>query len=186
MFPVRLGGARRLARNAIVLAASLALVTGVAPVPATGAVPAGEFNFVVTCTFSHRLADDPIVFPGQPGMSHLHDFFGAKTTNAFSTYDSLRASSTSCQNPSDTAGYWFPSLLVAGQPVQPTQINAYYSNKDLPLPVRVFPKSLKMVAGDSHATAPQSTGITSWSCGTAFSTRIVCAPAVSGVPGAKS
>ncbi|TML92759.1 MAG: DUF1996 domain-containing protein [Actinobacteria bacterium] len=181
MFPVRLGGARRLARNAIVLAASLALVTGVAPVPATGAVPAGEFNFVVTCTFSHRLADDPIVFPGQPGMSHLHDFFGAKTTNAFSTYDSLRASSTSCQNPSDTAGYWFPSLLVAGQPVQPTQINAYYSNKDLPLPVRVFPKSLKMVAGDSHATAPQSTGITSWSCGPVSSQRSVsdlptCAP----------
>ena len=101
MFPVRLGGARRLARNAIVLAASLALVTGVAPVPATGAVPPGEFNFVVTCTFSHRLADDPIVFPGQPGMSHLHDFFGANTTNAFSTYDSLRSSSFSrwCRSP---------------------------------------------------------------------------------------
>ena len=38
-----------------------------------------------------------------------------------------------------------------------------------------------MVAGDSHATAPQSTGITSWSCGPVSSQRSVsdlptCAP----------
>jgi hypothetical protein len=152
------------------------------PVPRAGsAAPPGEFNFVVTCTFSHRLSDDPIVFPTQPGASHSHDFFGARTTDAFSTYESLRASKTSCQNPNDTAGYWFPTLLLGSQPVQPTQINAYYSNKDVPVPVRVFPKSLRMVAGDMHATSPQSTGVTSWSCGPFSSQKSVsalplCAP----------
>jgi len=33
--------------------------------------------------------DDPIVFPGQPGKSHLHTFFGNTLTDAFSTVDSI-------------------------------------------------------------------------------------------------
>ena len=33
-------------------------------------------QFLVECAFSHAAQDDPIVFPDQPGMSHLHVFFG--------------------------------------------------------------------------------------------------------------
>jgi Domain of unknown function (DUF1996) len=48
-------------------------------------------RFTVTCEFSHRSADDPIVFPGQIGAAHSHDFFANRSTSADSTYESLRA-----------------------------------------------------------------------------------------------
>lgn len=45
------------------------------------------------CYFSHISADDPIVYPGQPGVSHSHTFFGAVTTRPTkaSAYFALRA-----------------------------------------------------------------------------------------------
>src|SRR5262245_10950844 len=33
-----------------------------------------EWN--VLCSADHFAMDDPIVFPGQPGMSHMHTFYG--------------------------------------------------------------------------------------------------------------
>ena len=42
-------------------------------------------GWIVSCTYSHSLPDDPIVAFRQPGGSHLHDFVGARTTDAFST-----------------------------------------------------------------------------------------------------
>ena len=45
--------------------------------------PGGRY-FVIGCGFSHFNNDDPIVFPGLPGQSHLHSFFGstAKPTHS--------------------------------------------------------------------------------------------------------
>ncbi len=42
-------------------------------------------QFVAKCLYSHSAPDDPIVWPGRPGRSHLHDFYGATGTNAGST-----------------------------------------------------------------------------------------------------
>ena len=42
-------------------------------------------NFISSCRTSHRAMDDPIVFPGYPGLSHDHTFVGNTTTNASST-----------------------------------------------------------------------------------------------------
>lgn len=59
----------------------------------TGSFPAAasdEGAFRSACEMSHLAYDDPIVFPGQPGVSHLHQFFGNPTTNANSTFASLR------------------------------------------------------------------------------------------------
>jgi len=53
-----------------------------------------EQQFIVDCLFAHRAKDDPIVYPRQPGASHMHDFFGNKSTNAFSTYRSMRRART--------------------------------------------------------------------------------------------
>src|SRR5215207_9393185 len=39
-------------------------------------------GWIVSCMYSHSLNDDPIVYPGQVGRAHLHDFSGANTTNA--------------------------------------------------------------------------------------------------------
>ena len=50
-----------------------------------GAVP----QFLVECDYSHMAEDDPIVYPGAPGASHLHVFFGNTSTNANSTVKSL-------------------------------------------------------------------------------------------------
>ena len=76
-------------------------------------------GWIVSCTYSHSLNDDPIVFPGQVGASHLHDFTGAKTTNAFSTFTSLRAGGTTCAMPGDKSSYWVPALYEDGVRILP-------------------------------------------------------------------
>ena len=49
----------------------------------------------LTCGTSHHAYDDPIVYPRQPGVSHLHTFFGNTLADADSTYESLRGSGDS-------------------------------------------------------------------------------------------
>ena len=71
----------------------------------SGAIPpsaspdvVGAFRFI--CNAGQLLKDDPIVYPGQPGKSHLHQFYGNTGANANSTYASLRgAGSSTCMSP---------------------------------------------------------------------------------------
>ena len=126
-----------------------------------------DVNFVSTCRFSHRAPDDPIVFPGKPGLSHDHSFVGNVSTNAFSTLASLKAArATTCERPGDTAAYWVPTLMVDGNVVLPRGATIYYRRRTTDH-VRPFPQGLKMVAGDAHATTPQSLRVTFWNCGVA-------------------
>jgi Domain of unknown function (DUF1996) len=120
-------------------------------------------QFTVQCAYSHTLKDDTIVFPGQPGASHAHDFYGSLTTSAMSTYASLVSAGTTCTTPDDTAAYWQPTLLVNGRPVASNAERAYYSSVTKG-PIQAFPAGLRMIAGDSHATGPQSTSIVYWGC----------------------
>jgi len=121
-------------------------------------------NFVGSCTFSHSAKDDPIVFPRFPGLSHDHSFVGNTTTNASSTLRSLRAGSTTCKRGGEKAAYWMPTLLLNGQAVEPRGATIYYRRKTL-APLRAFPAGFKLIAGDSHATAPQDLKIAYWNCG---------------------
>src|SRR5688500_16593378 len=97
---------RSLYRRMVAIVAAIALLPGKAvPASAAPAVPgagpetarpergerAERGVFATLCRFSHEAPDDPIVFPGQAGKSHLHTFFGNRTTSAASTYESLRA-----------------------------------------------------------------------------------------------
>jgi hypothetical protein len=101
----------------------------------------------VDCSLDHQAHDDPIVFPGQSGAAHLHDFFGAVGVNAFSTADQMLASPTTCANKGDLSAYWAPALVGPdGVAVQPSNILAYYQTPS-GTPVRSFPFGLKMVAG---------------------------------------
>jgi hypothetical protein len=50
-----------------------------------------EPSFLVKCEFHHRDQVDPIVDFGNPKSHHMHEFFGNTTTNANSTYNTLRA-----------------------------------------------------------------------------------------------
>jgi hypothetical protein len=99
----------------------------------------------------HRAPDDPVVFPGQPGASHLHEFGGNVTTNAHSTYGSMIGQATDCPYPKDAAAYWFPALLdKQGNPAPVFAINAYYrdvpTNPDLPHP-KPYPPDFRIMAG---------------------------------------
>ena len=108
-----------------VLTAALVLLLG-------GTATAGQprlhgMNFFSNCYFSHISADDPIFYPGQPGVSHSHTFFGAVTTNAKSTIASPRNSRTTCRRRGDTAAYWVPTLFAGGVAVRPTKCSAYFA-----------------------------------------------------------
>jgi hypothetical protein len=121
-------------------------------------------NFVGTCAFSHRAGDDPIVFPGFPGLSHDHSFVGNVSTNAYSTLATLRAGATTCRRPGDTAAYWMPTLLVDGRVVEPLGATIYYRRHTL-APTQPFPAGLEVVAGNAHAAAPQDLRVVFWNCG---------------------
>ena len=68
---------------------SVALVLVVVPAAVPAAHAKSDGKFLAVCGYSHSRPDDPIVRPRQPGRSHLHDFLGNTTTNAFSTYGSM-------------------------------------------------------------------------------------------------
>jgi hypothetical protein len=92
----------------------------------------GAFRFI--CTAGQVLADDPIVYPGQPGKSHLHQFYGNEAANAYSTFASLRAAGTSTCNrgapAANRSAYWMPAMLDgAGQVVKPSFVAIYYKRR---------------------------------------------------------
>lgn len=123
-------------------------------------------QFTSPCRYSHRLPDDPIVFPGVSGASHSHDFFANTSTSASSTYDSLRAATTVCRREADTAAYWVPTLFQNGRAISPLRANVYYLTGGKPgRTIRAFPAGLMVIAGDGRATAPQPRRVVSWSCG---------------------
>lgn len=118
----------------------LALVV-LALVPAVVIVAAAlGADLIIGCKQSHVNNDDLIVFPGQPGASHLHVYTGARSNNAFSTVSSMRASGTTCDNPRDLAGYWGPAF-VAGYPIHPNRGALFYytfNGKQFPAGFRVI------------------------------------------------
>ncbi|MGZ4760164.1 MAG: DUF1996 domain-containing protein, partial [Acidimicrobiales bacterium] len=109
-----------------------------------GTVP----QFVVKCGFSHTASNDPIVHPGMAGMSHSHDFFGNRGTDATSTAATLQGGVTTCNKQADTAAYWAPTLFDHGQPVTPLGLVAYYRPAPGvdPTTLEPFPDGLMMIA----------------------------------------
>jgi hypothetical protein len=99
--------------------------------------------------------DDPIVFPGEPGVSHQHQFAGATgnaldddngRSDANSTYGSLIGGGTDCYYSPDTAGYWFPTLKKSdGTTVHARMLNAYYRNVPTTGQAVAFPPDLRIV-----------------------------------------
>jgi hypothetical protein len=153
----------------VVVVAVAACSNGSAVRPAKPLIATAEKqgSFSTPCTYSHSAADDPIVHAGHHGISHMHDFFGATTTDAASTATGLLEDPTTCRSVDDHSAYWSPALSVGGQVVPPADALAYYR-----VPVgadatrmTVPPNGLEMIAGDSTATSPQSTDVVSWRCG---------------------
>ena len=124
-------------------------------------------QFVVECGFSHYLPDDPIVHPGEPGASHLHQFFGSVDAGVDATEQQLLDGDTTCDQRLDTASYWTPALIDADQNlIEPIKAIAYYrAGPDVePTEVVAYPPGMMLVAGDHTAVEPQPLSIVSWSC----------------------
>jgi len=128
----------------------------------------GVGAFRTFCDYSHMAYDDPIVFPGKPGASHLHAFFGNTLTGANSTTESLQTTGNStCRGGIvNRSGYWVPALLDrSGTPVRPERIEVYYKTGYLGLAsneIKKIPEGLRMVSGNAKASAPQEHSY--WGC----------------------
>lgn len=108
-------------------------------------------------TWAGSAPDDPIVYPGQPGRAHMHDFLCNRATTADATYESMIAAPTTCPS-GDTAGYWAPALYKDGVKIDPTggstKQQLYYRRNNLAANTIVtpFPPDFRMVIGSAHAT----------------------------------
>ncbi|MGH9187931.1 MAG: DUF1996 domain-containing protein [Acidimicrobiales bacterium] len=159
---------RRVAVIVTAVAFVVAVLPGLAPYR-VGVAAANETStnpgFKTRCDYTRTAPDDPIVFPGMPGVSHSHDFFGSTFTGTVFDSSNLLAATTTCSNPADHSAYWAPTLSVSGTPVVPSRVAAYYVSSDPSKPRQPYPAGLRMIAGDGSATAPQERTVTAWVCG---------------------
>ncbi len=156
---------RTLTRLGLVLAlAAAAVVSGGLGRPDAHAV-IRVAEFVADCPLSHRLPDDPIVFPGLPGASHSHDFFGNHATDANSDYNELNGSTGNCDPAADISSYWVPTMLRGDTVIVPTGVTFYYLGEGVNNPgaTQATPPGLKIVAGNAKATG-DADSIARWSC----------------------
>jgi len=145
---------------------AITLILGVMILPAAPAQAASP-GFITICTYTHSLPDDPILFPGQPGASHLHNFYANPSANANSTYATMIAATSTCGTEEDTAGYWTPALYKDGLKIdpcvglradgQPLRCTFYYREDNLNStqkaahPIEPFPANFKMITGNAAA-----------------------------------
>lgn len=166
---------KSLAAYAIVLALAICMLPNAAVAHDTSDESDAEWQ--ILCTIDHQRADDPIVYPGQPGASHMHSFYGNTTTKARSTTSSLMAARSSCgrnMQTSDHSAYWIPALYKKNANGSKTLVTnhdqlmfIYYVRAGGPKgpKVKPFPAGLRMIAGDAHATSAQASKILEWTCG---------------------
>ncbi len=148
---------------------------GTERVQATNELPAGPSDvgaFRLRCQPSHFAFDDPIVFPNQPGRSHLHVFFGNTGANASSNTESLLSSGNgSCNGGTvNRSAYWAPAIIDmrTNRAVLPAASDFYYKtgyNGVRAADIKPFPKGLRMIAGDpKNATDLGQGSHYSWAC----------------------
>jgi hypothetical protein len=125
-------------------------------------------EFLAECPVSHRATNDPIVFPGLPGASHMHSFFGNTSTNAYSDLASLERAPSNCNPTVDLSSYWVPTLYNGNTAVEPTGTTFYYLGEgvrdDVIAKIQPLPRGLRIVAGNAKATGPNDNTIARWSC----------------------
>ena len=145
--------------------------------------------FRVSCKFSHAAFDDPIVWPGQAGRTHLHQFFGNTLTRSSTVLDNMASSgdSTCAGGIFNRTGYWTPTLVYhcpAGSTdgcntardgevkVVDAGANFYYkcsmgfdcrTGGNGGTPLQWWPVGFRMIAGNPNATTDQD-GRILWRC----------------------
>jgi hypothetical protein len=117
----------------------------------------GAFRSV--CVYSHMNFDDAIVFPGQPGASHLHVYFGNTSVTAATTPANLPTMGNgTCRGGTlNRSAYWIPAMVDTrtGAPQRPQYADVYYKSGYQGSPnsaIKAMPVGLRIVAGDSKNT----------------------------------
>ncbi len=124
--------------------------------------------FRVPCEVSHFAFDDPMVYPGKPGASHLHMFFGNTLVNSNSTVASILNTGNSTCNGGilDRTAYWVPALIDStSNIIAPDSSIFYYKtgyNGIKPSDVKAIPKGLRMISGNGSLSSSQGQG--NWGC----------------------
>ena len=121
----------------------------------------GEGSFRTTCSLTKMGTFDPLVFPGQDNVGHLHQFFGNVDISPTSTSTSLMSTgnSTCLGGISNRTAYWFPVVYdgVTGK-VQVPKIGVFYYKTGynaIPSNIKTPPSGLHMIAGNKNATGSQ-------------------------------
>lgn len=123
--------------------------------------PSDVGSFRTACDFSHMNFDDAIVYPGQPGLAHLHTYFGNVGVNSGTTAQSLATTGNStCRGGIvNRSAYWVPALIDTrdGRPLKPNSSQFYYKQgyAGITAPnIHNLPAGLRMIAGDQTRTGP--------------------------------
>ena len=136
--------------------------------------------FRTQCDFSHVGYNDPIVYPGVAGASHLHMFFGNTDTDQTLT-DPMSRGNSSCEGGTlNRTAYWAPALIDTKSYnattkkfdiVKPMTTNDSGAPNNGGFPMQVyyktghqgvltsqinqwFPKGMKIIAGGNPSTPP--------------------------------
>jgi hypothetical protein len=174
--------------------------TALIPAPATGSStvnisrtgelgyrdPDGVGAFRTVCDYSHMNFDDPIVYPGQAGASHLHVYFGNTIVDASTTVANLvtQGNSTCRGGIANRSAYWVPAMIDTrnGAPIRPSFAHVYYKagyQGNTNASIKPPPVGLRMIAGDSKNTVvrPSSQSGVEFGCnGGGSNTLPNCAP----------
>ncbi|MFI9046693.1 DUF1996 domain-containing protein [Streptomyces sp. NPDC053427] len=128
----------------------------------------------------HFNPDNVIVTPGvSNGAHHTHDYVGNRSTDGFSTDQSLAASDTTCDN-GDLSTYYWPVLRKldgnaeqkpgaaqdanVGSVLTPATVTLTYRGSQAGQ-VRAMPRFLRIITGDAKAfTNGTANANASWSC----------------------
>jgi hypothetical protein len=168
------------------LVAAFPVTEGLHAAWGTGAIPgrydttSGAFRF--TCGGEGALAyDDPLLYPGKNGASHLHKYFGANGVDAATTMASLaQTTSSNCNYGSkvvNRSAYWMPALIDdAGFVRNPDWIAVYYKRAMASAPACApgsanfigqcvgLPNQIRFIAGWDPTKPDQSGAGMSWYC----------------------
>ena len=126
------------------------------------------------CTWSHHNKDDAILWYGDQGAAHSHEYLNNPNTNYLSTPSLLRSAPSltemSCDREENRSAYWMPSLILDLTPtdarLEPLQARIYYRRAaiDWATDIEPYHANHVMIAGDAHATEHQGVRKMSWSC----------------------
>lgn len=122
------------------------------------------------CTASHMNKDDPIIYPGQPGLSHLHVYFGNTSANAATTQASLASGNSTCAGGKlNLSAYWAPAVIdtTDGAPVVPSGFLVYYKTGYggvKPANVKAVPAGLRIISGSSAGNPSAPSGAGRYAC----------------------